>query len=46
MDAFISRLHKTGEDPESIRILLEAEYPQVAAKVTKEWIALRVRVLG
>ena len=46
MDAFIKRLHKAGEDPESIRILLEAEYPAVGGTVSKDWIRARVTVLG
>ncbi|KAI9871681.1 MAG: hypothetical protein M1830_002620 [Pleopsidium flavum] len=33
MDSFIKALHKAGEDPESIRILLEAEHPAVGGKM-------------
>jgi len=46
MDAFIKALHKAGEDPESIRIMLETEHPVVGGKVSKEWIRERVAVLG
>lgn len=46
MDAFIKRLHAAGEDPESIRILLETEYPNVGGAVSKEWIRGRLVVLG
>lgn len=46
MDAFIKGLHKAGEDPESIRILLEAEHPAVGAGVSKDWIRARLSTLG
>lgn len=46
MDAFIKRLHKAGEDPESIRILLETEYPAVGGVVSKDWIRARLTTLG
>lgn len=46
MDAFIKRLHKSGEEPESIRILLETEYPAVGGRVSSQWIRERLAMLG
>ncbi|KAI9732615.1 MAG: hypothetical protein M1834_003951 [Cirrosporium novae-zelandiae] len=41
-DAFIKDLYLKGEDAESIRILLEAEFPAMRGRISKIWIRERV----
>lgn len=38
MTSFVKDLHRKGEDIKTIIILVEAEWPHLAGKVTKDWI--------
>lgn len=45
-DAFVRALARNGEDAKCICILLETQFPNMLGRVSKDWVAARVRPQG